>query len=209
MLTSYRFCKKKKIRAGRRATNGRDAPERGTPGWTRRSPRAILGRMCTDAPLERAGARRGPVVVALALLCLASGCAHETSLYSDDGVVRARGGRSRWTGKEDGHWIWRYPSGELREEGDFDSGVRAGTWTQYYPSGQLRSRGARAWCAATRRSEREGAWSFWHENGVAAEHGTFRAGRRAGRWEFTNRDGSLDAARTGEYYEDVKLDGSR
>ncbi|MBK7874852.1 MAG: hypothetical protein IPJ77_03735 [Planctomycetes bacterium] len=121
--------------------------------------------------------------------------------------MRARGDRGVLSRAREGHWSFRYPNGELREEGSYSAGRRTGSWTQYAPNGQLRSRGERRWNAQTASSEREGEWTFWHANGVVAEHGLYTAGLRAGHWEFTNEDGSVDAARTGEYHQGVKLDG--
>ena len=57
--------------------------------------------------------------------------------------------------------------------------------------------------------EREGVWILWHENGMEAARGVFRGGLREGRWEYTNRDGGLDGVLSGEYHQDVKLDGAR
>lgn len=160
-----------------------------------------------ELSVPRARARR--TLGALACATLAWGCARETLLTTDDGIVRARGERSRWTAREEGDWLWRYPNGELREEGRFEGGRRVGLWTQHYPNGQLRSRGARCWNPATSSSERDGPWTLWHVNGIAAEVGLYCAGARVGHWEFTNEDGSLDATRTGEYHEGEKLDGER
>jgi hypothetical protein len=139
-----------------------------------------------------------------------SACTREVTLVTRDGVLRAHGARSRFTGLETGAWTFWYPSGEPREEGAYDDdGHRTGTWTQRYPSGQQRSRGERLWNPSTLRSEREGAWFFWHASGMEASRGVYRAGLREGRWEFTNEDGSLDGVQSGEYHADQKLDGTR
>jgi antitoxin component YwqK of YwqJK toxin-antitoxin module len=147
-------------------------------------------------------------ILALAVASAAA-CARDATLYSQDGVVRARGCRDRLDGDERGAWIYRFPSGELREEGTYDDGHRVGTWTQRYPSGQKRSSGERRWDPALGASVREGPWTFWHDNGFVSAQGLYRGGLREGRWEFTNRDGSLDGAASGEYHAGVKLDGER
>lgn len=137
-------------------------------------------------------------------VCLAA-CTQVTTRVSD-GVVRTQGARSRLSGREEGEWTWWHASGEVAEQGSFDDGRAVGLWARWYPSGQIRARGERRWNAATKRSEREGVWVLWHPSGVEAARGTYRAGRREGRWEFTNEDGSLDGDRSGEYHDDVKLD---
>ncbi|MFO1009290.1 MAG: hypothetical protein U1F29_04435 [Planctomycetota bacterium] len=155
-------------------------------------------------PLRR---RRHRGSALLALVACSAGCGRETTLATDDGLVRARGDRELTSNAPDGAWTFRYPNGELREEGRFEAGHRVGAWVQYAPNGQLRSRGERVYDPATNSSPRSGTWTFWHENGVVAEHGVFVGGNREGRFEFTNRDGSVDAARTGEYHAGIKLDG--
>lgn len=152
---------------------------------------------------------RARAIVGCCALALVAACARDATRYGEDGLKRASGARSIWTGREEGRWRFWYPSGERREEGTFDDGRRAGLWTQWFPSGQRRERGARRWNASTHASEREGAWTFWHENGVEAARGVYVRGLREGNWEFTNHDGSLDGDRSGEYHADVKLDGPR
>jgi len=55
-------------------------------------------------------------------------------------------------------------------------------------------------------SEREGPWTFWHENGALRARGVFREGRREGRWEYALDDGGLDGLQSGEYHADRRVD---
>lgn len=140
-----------------------------------------------------------------ALVLLLGACARTAARVSD-GVVRAEGERSRWSGREQGEWTWWHASGEIAERGRFEDGREIGLWMQWYPSGQIRSRGERAWNPLTRRSERQGAWVLWHPSGAEAARGAYVDGRREGRWEYTNEDGTFDGDESGEYHRDVKVD---
>ena len=139
----------------------------------------------------------------LALLPLA--CARVVRTWPD-GTKRAEG-RLAWLAEvEDGFWTYWYPNGVLREQGRYDRGRRTSVWVQWFPNGQRRSEGRRSWIEATRASEREGPWIFWHENGTVRARGTFRAGAREGRWDYSLDDGGLDGLQSGDYHADRKID---
>ena len=155
------------------------------------------------------GSRAGAALVvrALVLVLLATALACSREVREHPGGVKRSAGRRLWLGGvEDGLWTYWYPSGGLREQGRYVRGRREGVWEQWYPNGVPRSRGRRAWNAAEGRGEREGVWTFWHENGLRHAVGVFRAGRREGHWDFDLKDGRLDAARTGEYHDGVRID---
>ncbi|MFT5154523.1 MAG: antitoxin component YwqK of YwqJK toxin-antitoxin module, partial [Planctomycetota bacterium] len=105
---------------------------------------------------------------------------------------------------EDGQWQYFYRSGQLREQGSYDSARRDGLWTQWFESGQRASSGERSWSAALGRSVRVGMWSFWHENGVLRARGTFKEGTREGEWSYFDNHGAVDARHDGSYVQDMK-----
>lgn len=134
---------------------------------------------------------------------LAAGCAPTVRAWPD-GVRRSEGRLSR-DGREHGLWTYWYPNGALRERGRYERGLRVGTWEQWYATGIRRSVGPRTWDPHAAASVREGLWTFWHENGEREARGVFRRGAREGRWDYQRDDGGFDAARSGEYHEDVLL----
>jgi len=161
------------------------------------------------AATARAGRIVGLVLTSLTL----TACGPEVEFYTD-GVRRAEGrvvadasSHARFDGeREVGPWQWWFPNGERRESGSFKDGHRTGEWTQWYPNGQRRSRGTRVFDSATNSSPRDGLWTFWHENGEIRARGIYVLGQREGHWDVSREDGSIDAAESGEYHDDHKLE---
>jgi hypothetical protein len=54
---------------------------------------------------------------------------------------------------------------------------------------------------------KEGLYVRWGHDGVKLEEGSYHEGKRLGEWTFRNEDGSFDAARSGYYANDVRVEG--
>jgi antitoxin component YwqK of YwqJK toxin-antitoxin module len=37
----------------------------------------------------------------------------------------------------EGKWVWYYPEGKIREEGNYQKGLRVGDWFQYSSNGSI------------------------------------------------------------------------
>ena len=146
---------------------------------------------------------RSSLAPLLILPLLLAACGPESEALWPNGIVRFQGdGR---VGQEQGEWSYRYRDGQLREHGRFREGRRVGRWEQWFPNGQRANVGERAWVEERGASERQGAWRFWHENGVLRAEGNYVDGQRVGSWTFHKADGSLEEALTGTYQEGKKI----
>ncbi len=98
----------------------------------------------------------------------------------------------------DGYFRKRAPDGCVLEEGAYLHGEKEGPWIYRAATGAIELEGSYHHGRAT------GFWQGWHANGQKACEGSCEDGRLVGRVSFWSEDGSLDAARSGEY-----VDGER
>jgi hypothetical protein len=111
----------------------------------------------------------------------------------------------------------RHPNGRLKLLRSVVSGQAVGLWTEWYPSGVVRYLGGWGPGEGGGPSIGEGAWYYFHENGLVryrevyradrawgpsegwhangrkAYQGAHRDGDRVGRWQWWNEDGGLDS----------------
>ncbi len=101
-----------------------------------------------------------------------------------------------------GHWKIYYPTGQLKEEGDYLNGVKDGEWKYYYRNGTLeqtgkyvkaRTHGTWVWFYPNGKRHREEIHRFGKEEGVATEYdslgtvitrGEYLAGLKDGEWFY-------------------------
>jgi len=152
--------------------------------------------------LPHAGLLRAASLCACGLL---AGCVKEVRRDWGPGTARFEGSVSRLGGEREGLWTFWFPSGELREQGRYERGLRVGHWKQWHANGATRSEGEREPLPGQQESPREGYWRFWFENGAPEAQGVFVHGLREGHWDYHLTDGELDGNRSGEYHLDQIL----
>jgi antitoxin component YwqK of YwqJK toxin-antitoxin module len=90
----------------------------------------------------------------------------------------------------------RYPDGALRVRrsvklDEDGTAVTHGSYVSWRPDGKKEAEGT------YRDGKREGRFTFWHSNGAKAREGDFKDGRQEGVWTAWNEDGTK--AEEGEY----------
>jgi len=111
--------------------------------------------------------------------------------WGRDGGLRREGAYR--VGKPHGAWTeWR-AAGAVAAVGVFTDGLREGEWTTNHPGGELLSR------VRYRAGVQHGAAQGGAADGTLLWEGAFADGVRDGPWRFWRPDGTIDAARTGEY----------
>lgn len=95
-------------------------------------------------------------------------------------------------------------NGRLWSEEEYRAGSREGPSVVYSAEGALLARGS------YRAGFRDGAWEEWHREGARRAVGSYRAEpercrqQKIGHWTFWKQDGSIDAANSGDYVDDVR-----
>lgn len=73
-----------------------------------------------------------------------------------------------------GYWKIYYPTGELKEEGEFIDGVREGEWKFYYRNQKPEQKGKYV------KGKVHGSWIWYYENGKKRREETYRFGKEDG-----------------------------
>lgn len=103
-------------------------------------------------------------------------------------------------GKRHGPWTIFLPGGARTATGTFDHDVPNGPWKAFHADGALRER------VVFVRGVRDGPAATFHGNGQPESRGRYAGGLREGPWLWFLADGTLDAARTGCYRADVRIE---
>lgn len=89
-------------------------------------------------------------------------------------------------GKQEGDWVFRYPSGALKAKGSYQNDKQIGPWTYWYENGNVEWEGEFA-------AQRLGGPSrFGFENGKNRAVGLFVDGLEEDLWTFWQQSGGLD-----------------
>lgn len=101
-----------------------------------------------------------------------------------------------------GPWKIYYPTGELKEEGEYVNGVKEGEWRYYYKNGSLEQKGKYVkskihgtwvWFYENNKKHREESYRFGKEEGITTEYdsvgniitkGEYLAGLKDGEWYY-------------------------
>ena len=75
---------------------------------------------------------------------------------------------------ESGLWIYWYPNGQKRSEGNIFNGRNEGRWTEWFDSGKKSVEGV------YRDGQRDGVWTKWFRSGQMQEESTYSQGRKNG-----------------------------
>jgi antitoxin component YwqK of YwqJK toxin-antitoxin module/peroxiredoxin len=89
-------------------------------------------------------------------------------------------------GKQEGEWVFRYPSGALKAKGNYKNDKQIGHWTYWYENGNVE------WEGEFDEERLCGPSRFGHENGKRRAVGSFVAGLEEDLWTFWTPDGTLD-----------------
>lgn len=82
-----------------------------------------------------------------------------------------------WTSdRQDGPWLYWYPTGGPEQQGSFKLGVKEGVWTTYSADGERTSEGAFV------DGKEHGAWVFWNADALTRTEGEYVLGARDGVW---------------------------
>ena len=105
------------------------------------------------------------------------------------------------------HGVWTFwrADGSREKVEEYDQGVRDGTWIWFGPDGKELARsdfirgtgrdfdfyrsGARAWEGSYKRGRKEGRWIFWYPDGRRRLEGFYRAGRKDGMFTYWRSNG--------------------
>ncbi len=99
----------------------------------------------------------------------------------------------------DGTWTAYWPHGSKHIEGAYRAGAKVGTWQSWYATGIADEVSTWRATAAAARSERDGAYTRNHPNGLHAAEGAFVADLRSGAWQTWHDNG--EPANAGSYEE--------
>ncbi|HNY07150.1 MAG TPA: hypothetical protein PLG86_03815 [Bacteroidales bacterium] len=100
--------------------------------------------------------------------------------YDEDGNVITQG--EYLEGMEEG--LWKYNTGDRREEGTYKSGMRNGSWKTFYPDGKLSFEGSYI------DDNPNGKHTWYWDNGNRKDEGNYVMGNREGEWTSFNYDGT-------------------
>ncbi|HWI94239.1 MAG TPA: hypothetical protein VNT20_23360 [Flavisolibacter sp.] len=121
---------------------------------------------------------------------------------------------------EQGTFIYKYPSGQLENSGEFIDHKRQGIWLGFHPNGVMRDSSvwkngkkigtSLSWYensfimdSSIYNEDESGISASWFDNGNPAAAGHYTAGRKMnGKWQFFYYDGKLSAIET---YQSGKL----
>lgn len=82
--------------------------------------------------------------------------------------------------------VLRLPGGEVRAEGQTVNGLKHGSWVEWWSVDQRLSEGSYEY------GQREGPWTYWHENtGEVMERGAYEDDLAEGPWVSKYPDGAL------------------
>lgn len=79
-----------------------------------------------------------------------------------------------------------FPSGQLKQEGQYINGAMNQLWNYYYPSGQLKE------AVNFTNNVEDGPYKAWHENGQLKAEGTYANENREGIWKVYHSNGVLE-----------------
>ena len=89
-------------------------------------------------------------------------------------------------GKQEGRWVFRFPDGETKAEGEYLDDKQVGRWVYWYQNGNVE------WEGEFDAQRLEGPSMFGYENGNRQAVGMFIDGLEEDLWTFWNEDGKLD-----------------
>jgi len=88
-------------------------------------------------------------------------------------------------GMRHGTWVWRWPSGDVREERHYDRGILNGKVTSWYEGGQKKAE------EEYRLQKPVGTWKTWHPDGTLAAQETYENGVLQGEVRQWHADGTV------------------
>ena len=89
-------------------------------------------------------------------------------------------------GKEHGPTKLFYADGNLKEEGNYNYGVKTGTWTSWNQEGKKIGI-----VSFDEKGNRDGIWEVWDDNGTKRAYMEYKKGKRAGTWKTWDENGKL------------------
>jgi len=136
--------------------------------------------------MHPAGSPFRPGPAALLVLSLSLGaCQLAENLVENMFRDKERSGRLVG-GKQEGEWVFRYPSGALKAKGNYLDDKQIGHWTYWYENGNVE------WEGEFDEQRLAGPSRFGHENGKRQAVGLFVDGLEEDLWTFWTSDGALD-----------------
>jgi antitoxin component YwqK of YwqJK toxin-antitoxin module/peroxiredoxin len=124
------------------------------------------------------------------------------------------------SGEQWGRWVYRYPGGAKKAEGEYKRDKQVGNWTYWFENGSVEwqgtfddqrlsgpssfghENGQRKAVGLFVEGFEEDLWTFWNAQGVLDQEGDYARGRAVLRWSYFHPDGSLAA-------QGFRLDGER
>ncbi|NND94442.1 MAG: toxin-antitoxin system YwqK family antitoxin [Flavobacteriales bacterium] len=100
------------------------------------------------------------------------------------------------SGRLEGPWEEKYDNGNIKEEGNYENGLRKGKWTFFYPDGKLSQKGS------FRKGKPHGEWKWYYPDGSLRRVETYRNGREDGISIEYSEDGEVMSK--GEYLDGLK-----
>ncbi len=123
-----------------------------------------------------------------------SGRPQRADIY-DSGVVVATGPIDS-SDLQEGDWKEYYETGELKDEGKYDNGLKIGEWKYYFRDGKKFEIGKYA------KGKQAGTWLWYFENGSIRRQNSFIKGQEDG--DFIEYDDSGKVITKGEYSDGLK-----
>lgn len=86
-------------------------------------------------------------------------------------------------GKQNGPWLYWYPTGTPEMQGSFAMGVKEGVWTSFQANGERSAEGQFV------DGKEHGPWTFWNAEQLTRTEGSYVLGLREGTWTDYGPDG--------------------
>lgn len=134
--------------------------------------------------------------VKILTICLLFACLNHISGQTAEQLNQTDG-----KGRKQGHWIKKYPNGNIMYDGFFRDDMPAGEFKRYYENAGLKS------VLLFDSTGREASATLYYQNGLPASRGKYVNQLKEGKWQFfssTNKDVLISE----EYYSGDKRNGT-
>ncbi len=128
------------------------------------------------------------------------GTASEAKVYTNEGILLASGMLDE-NEKKQGKWSFYFPTGELKNQGDYTENKRVGEWSFYFENGKIEQKGEYKAGLLT------GKWIWYYDSGELWREENFEKGKLSGDFveyfknkEIVTKGKYIDGEKQGEWF---------
>ncbi len=147
------------------------------------SPRHSTSCRPSRASAWAAGSCALAAVLSATLLLVSCGAPRAVVETWPSGQVKRQGQLE--SGMQSGEWTYWFADGAKQAKGGWQNDKQFGEWTWWFPNGQIQQTGSYA-----PGGKRTGHWRQFHENGQLASEGDYDRDRQDGLWRYRFADGA-------------------